>query len=251
MVLIIPSAILLNANGSFYYKNTQPIQAKDSFAYRLNTIKGVSEEVWVNLDRALVKKEDLSVPLQTVLLPIFYNLDDSSILENYLNRADVVVEVMNQNPTLEVELSSYTDCRGAFAYNLNLSKRRTQVIIDYVRERISNPERIYGAGYGEVTGESKFKEEYALIAGSFGLAENAQILIKLFKEKGLEPTLFEDSSRFRVSLAQKDSKTEIMLIKNNLESIGVSTWILSNPCNEVSEKEHQTKRRTDINVIRL
>ena len=134
----------LNANGSVYYKNTQPTQAKDSFAYRLKTVKGVSEDVWVNLNRSSVDKELLNPELTDAFLPILYNLDDSSILEVYKGRADKVVSVMNQNPTLEVELSSFTDCRGSLDYNLALSERRTNEIIGYVQERISNPNRIYG-----------------------------------------------------------------------------------------------------------
>jgi outer membrane protein OmpA-like peptidoglycan-associated protein len=87
--------------------------------------------------------------LQWLLLLFFYNLDKSNILEKYLDRVDKVVEVLQKNPSLEIEVSSYTDCRGSAPYNLALSQRRTQAIIDYVQARIEKPERIYGKGYGE------------------------------------------------------------------------------------------------------
>lgn len=56
---------------------------------------------------------------------------------------------MKKYPDLEIELRSYTDCRGRSDYNLALSKRRTNVILNYVKKHIPRPERIYGDGYGE------------------------------------------------------------------------------------------------------
>ena len=241
----------LNKNGSFLYKNTQPTQAKDSFAYRLTSVKGTSEAIWVNLDRASVDKEDLNPIVADAFLPIFYNLDESSILTTYLDRVNEVVAVMQANPTLEVELSSFTDCRGSLEYNLALSSRRTQAIIDYVQERISNPQRIYGKGYGEDVVNKGFKKDYTLVVGSFREPSNAAILLNQLKRKGFNPILQVADSSIRVLVSQQDSKAGARQVKEELKEIGVDTWILINPCIQVSEEVHQQKRRTDFKVIRL
>jgi outer membrane protein OmpA-like peptidoglycan-associated protein len=241
----------LNKNGSFLYKNTQPTQAKDSFAYRLTSDKGTSEPIWVNLDRASVDKEDLNPIVADAFLPIFYNLDESSILTTYLDRVNEVVAVMQANPTLEVELSSFTDCRGSLEYNLALSSRRTQAIIDYVQERISNPQRIYGKGYGEDVVNKGFKKDYALVVGSFREPSNATILLNQLKRKGFNPILQVADSSIRVLVSQQDSKAGARQVKEELKEIGVDTWILINPCIQVSEEVHQQKRRTDFKVVRL
>ena len=241
----------LNKNGSFLYKNTQPTQAKDSFAYRLTSDKGTSEAIWVNLDRASVDKEDLNPIVADAFLPIFYNLDESSILTTYLDRVNEVVAVMQANPTLEVELSSFTDCRGSLEYNLALSSRRTQAIIDYVQERISNPQRIYGKGYGEDVVNKGFKKDYTLVVGSFREPSNAAILLNQLKRKGFNPILQVADSSIRVLVSQQDSKAGARQVKEELKEIGVDTWILINPCIQVSEEVHQQKRRTDFKVIRL
>ena len=241
----------LNKNGSFLYKNTQPTQAKDSFAYRLTSDKGFSEAIWVNLDRASVDKEDLNQILADAFLPIFYNLDESLILTTYLDRVNKVVVVMQANPTLEVELSSFTDCRGSLEYNLALSDRRTQAIIDYVQERISNPQRIYGKGYGEDVVNKGFKKDYALVAGSFREPSKAAILLSQFKRKGFNPITQAVGSNIRVIVSQQDSNAGARQAKEELKEIGVDTWILINPCIQVSEEAHQQKRRTDFKIIRL
>lgn len=241
----------LNKNGSFLYKNTQPTQAKDSFAYRLTSDKGASEAIWVNLDRVSVDKEDLNQILADAFLPIFYNLDESLILTTYLDRVNKIVVVMQANPTLEVELSSFTDCRGSLEYNLALSDRRTQAIIDYVQERISNPQRIYGKGYGEDVVNKGFIKDYALVVGSFREPSNAGILLSQLKKKGFNPITQAVDSNIRVLVLQQDSNSAARQAKEELKEIGVDTWILINPCIQVSEEAHQQKRRTDFKIIRL
>jgi outer membrane protein OmpA-like peptidoglycan-associated protein len=48
-----------------------------------------------------------------------------------------------------VELGSHTDCRGSIASNATLSDNRAKASAGYIQARITNPERIYGKGYGE------------------------------------------------------------------------------------------------------
>ena len=59
------------------------------------------------------------------------------------------MKVMNDYPTMLVELGSHTDCRASQTYNRNLSDRRAKSSASFIKERISKPERIYGKGFGE------------------------------------------------------------------------------------------------------
>lgn len=62
---------------------------------------------------------------------------------------DKIVKVMNDNPGMVIELGSHTDCRGSKNYNMSLSDRRAKSSAQYIKDRITNPDRIYGKGYGE------------------------------------------------------------------------------------------------------
>ena len=241
----------LNKNGSFLYKNTDSNVKKDSFAYKINTAKGVSDEVWVYLDRALVKEEDLPPDLIEAFLPIFYDFADSALLTSYRDRVDEVVAVMQANPDLEVELRSYTDCRGSLDYNLKLSERRNQEIIEYVQKRIQKPERIYGKGYGEDVVASEFNQEYALVAASYSSSSSAERAIKEFESKGYSPILQSFGSNIRVLIKQQETRRAIEKAKKELKAIGIDTWVLVNPCSELSDEAQQQKRRTDFEVIKL
>lgn len=81
--------------------------------------------------------------------PIYFDLNQFNIRDDAKLELDKIVTIMNDNPEIIVELSSHTDCRGSAAYNLELSDKRAKASAAYIQSRISNPDRIYGKGYGE------------------------------------------------------------------------------------------------------
>lgn len=83
--------------------------------------------------------------------PIYFDLNKYNIRPDAAIELDKIVKVMNENPTMVIELGSHTDSRGSDASNRSLSDRRAKASAQYIAERITNPERIYGKGYGEST----------------------------------------------------------------------------------------------------
>ncbi|MGJ8661660.1 MAG: OmpA family protein, partial [Bacteroidota bacterium] len=81
--------------------------------------------------------------------PINFDLNKSTIRSDAKVELDKIVEIMNKYPNMEVELGSHTDCRGSSAYNEKLSDRRAKASATYIKSKITNPDRIYGKGYGE------------------------------------------------------------------------------------------------------
>ncbi|MFZ4455561.1 MAG: OmpA family protein [Bacteroidales bacterium] len=81
--------------------------------------------------------------------PIYFDLNKSFIRPDAALVLDKIVEIMNEYPTMEIELGSHTDCRSSAAYNIKLSTARAKSSADYIKKRITRPERIYGKGYGE------------------------------------------------------------------------------------------------------
>ncbi|MGB2398037.1 MAG: OmpA family protein [Flavobacteriaceae bacterium] len=243
--------IIFNKNGSFLYKNGQPLVSKDSFAYKIQTLRGRSEAVWVHLKRAEVNKEILTTELSEAFSSIYYGLDKSNLQNQYQARVDQVVAVMRKNPTLEIEVSSYTDCRGSARYNKTLSKKRTQTILDYVRERIDKPSRIYGDGYGELDGEETDEKDYQLIVGSYVLTYNIDKVLQKLKDMELNYVVNDLGKVKRIMIAQSDAYEELKTTQKQLSQLGMASWINENPCVSISEEEHQKHRRTDFKVIRL
>ena len=82
-------------------------------------------------------------------LNIYFDFDKSNIRPDAAIELDKIVKFMNEYPKMEIELGSHTDCRGKASYNLRLSSARAKSSAQYIQERITNPKRIYGKGYGE------------------------------------------------------------------------------------------------------
>ena len=81
--------------------------------------------------------------------PINFDLNKYVIRPNAAVELDKIVAIMNKYPYMVVELGSHTDCRASIAYNMKLSDNRAKASAAYIKKKITNPERIYGKGYGE------------------------------------------------------------------------------------------------------
>jgi outer membrane protein OmpA-like peptidoglycan-associated protein len=102
-------------------------------------------------DRINVEEEvdKVQVGKVFVLENIFYDLDKSNIRPDAAIELNKLVAIMNDNPTLKIELSSHTDSRGSDAYNMALSDRRAKSAVEYIIENGIAKDRIVAKGYGE------------------------------------------------------------------------------------------------------
>lgn len=81
--------------------------------------------------------------------PINFDLGKWNIRQDAKVELDKIVEIMNKYPKMVVELGAHTDCRGSQSFNMKLSDKRAKSSAEYIKTKITNPERIYGKGYGE------------------------------------------------------------------------------------------------------
>lgn len=101
--------------------------------------------------QVVMRKIDIGTDLAKIIdiQPIYFDLGKADIRPDAEIELNKIVEVMNENPRMVIELGSHTDCRGTAASNTRLSDRRAKSSADYIKARITNPDRIYGKGYGE------------------------------------------------------------------------------------------------------
>jgi outer membrane protein OmpA-like peptidoglycan-associated protein len=84
-----------------------------------------------------------------VLNTIYYDLDKSNIRPDAAVELDKLVALMNQNPSLKINIASYTDSRASYDYNLALSQRRAQAAIDYLVTKGIAADRLSAKWYGK------------------------------------------------------------------------------------------------------
>lgn len=105
------------------------------------------EEKEVTIVKAAPVGADLGALL--VLNSIYFDLNQSNIRPDAETELLKIVKTMNANPTMVVEISAYTDCRESDTYNQALSERRSAATVEFIKARITKPERISGKGFGE------------------------------------------------------------------------------------------------------
>ena len=83
------------------------------------------------------------------LKSIFYDYDKWNIRADAASDLKTLANIMKENPSLEIELSSHTDQRGSEKYNQILSEKRALSAREYLINRGVEARRITAVGYGE------------------------------------------------------------------------------------------------------
>ncbi|MEY3049999.1 MAG: hypothetical protein RL365_2037 [Bacteroidota bacterium] len=78
-----------------------------------------------------------------------YQFDRYNLTEFSKNKLKEVIQVMNDNPSLKIEIRSHTDSRGPAIYNQWLSDMRAKTAMNYIKSLVVNPDRITAKGFGE------------------------------------------------------------------------------------------------------
>jgi outer membrane protein OmpA-like peptidoglycan-associated protein len=126
---------------------------KDTYSVVVTDAIGQVAKVTVDIDEpgppveVIEVGKDLTVVLK--LEPIYFDLNSSYIRADAKKELDKIVASMNENPSMVIECGSHTDCRESAKYNLWLSDRRAKSTVEYIANRITDPSRITGQGYGE------------------------------------------------------------------------------------------------------
>lgn len=81
---------------------------------------------------------------------IYYDFNKSNIRPDAAIELNKLIRVMNENPTIWIEIGSHTDSRGNDAFNMALSQRRAESAVKYIVEKGGiDKNRIIARGYGE------------------------------------------------------------------------------------------------------
>ena len=80
---------------------------------------------------------------------IFYDFDKATLRDESKEALDELVVMLNENPSVTVEMGSHTDRWGSDKYNEGLSNRRAKSVVDYLVQAGIKQDRLTWKGYGE------------------------------------------------------------------------------------------------------
>lgn len=102
----------------------------------------------ITLDTTIVL-EPLILERAIVLENIYYDLDKADIRPDAALELDKLVQILKDNPSIRIELSSHTDARASDAYNDALSQRRAESAVAYIVSQGIDASRLVARGYGK------------------------------------------------------------------------------------------------------
>lgn len=113
--------------------------------YRNETVRVLEEkggmEVWEEIECNLTDPN---------VLPIFYELGSARITPESRKIIDEkLYKLMTEKPLIRIEINAHTDSRGSEEFNLDLSQRRAQAVVNYLVSKGIKSNRLIARGYGE------------------------------------------------------------------------------------------------------
>jgi len=125
------------AEKSGYYSVSNSIDLTNEKEY------GILE---VNIKLVSIKSlEERSIKLNN----IYFDFDRYDLKPGSFTELDRVYKFLTDNPDIKIEISAYTDSRGSDEYNLDLSQKRAQSVVNYLILKGINESRLAARGYGK------------------------------------------------------------------------------------------------------
>lgn len=147
-----------------------------------------------------------SLTVPNVVENIFYDYNKATLRPESTVALDSLAQILRDNPSITVEMSSHTDRVGSDGYNNRLSESRAKSVVDYLISAGIQAERLKWKGYGK----SQPKKVTKRVARLYPQFKEGQILDEKFVN-----TLNEED---RDAADQINRRTEFKVISTNFES---------------------------------
>jgi len=139
-----------------------------------------------------------------VLRNVLYDLDKADIRPDAARELDKLVEILRENPEITIELSSHTDIRGKYDYNMKLSQRRADSAIAYIVSKGIDAKRMTAKGYGWTKPYVISKDEASKLAKEG--TELTPKFIKKQKKKQDQEILHQFNRRTEFKITSEEPK---------------------------------------------
>lgn len=167
------------------------------------TTKGITESTDFEMT---IKLTSTARPIE--LPNIFYDYDRWELRTESMAALDRLVEVLNENPTIIIELGAHTDSRGTLDYNYDLSQKRAQSVVNYLIEKGIPTERLRAKGYAQSQPkvvDALLQQQYPFLASGAKLDE--KLIDKLSSEDQKE-TVHQINRRTEFRVLSTDYKAQ-------------------------------------------
>lgn len=137
--------ILVNAEGYNYFSSSFDMSDQQFYNQETgedNMTQNANRKIEVKLEKI---EEGTSIEIKNIL----FEYNSFELLSQSYKELNKVVKFMNVNKKINVEISAHTDDLGSDYYNMKLSEKRAQSVVNYLLKKEVSESRIIAKGYGE------------------------------------------------------------------------------------------------------
>jgi outer membrane protein OmpA-like peptidoglycan-associated protein len=84
----------------------------------------------------------------SAIKPVLFEFDAYNLQRKFFSSLDLVVSILNKNPSTKIQIQGHTDNIGSTEYNMDLSEKRAQVVKKYLIDKGIDAARISTMGFG-------------------------------------------------------------------------------------------------------
>jgi outer membrane protein OmpA-like peptidoglycan-associated protein len=103
---------------------------------------------------------------------IYFDFDRFELMQESFVELERIVKFLKDNQNVNVEISAHTDSKGSDEYNLELSQKRAESVVQYLISKGIDSGRLQAKGYGETEPVGDNETEV-------GRAENRRVEMKI------------------------------------------------------------------------
>ena len=108
---------------------------------------------------------------------VYFAFDKWNLNNQSISDLDKLAKDMNENPSVNVEIKSHTDCRGPASYNMKLSEKRGKSVIDYLVSKGVNISKINAQVFGETQPVNKCKDGVPCTKAEYALNRRTETIV--------------------------------------------------------------------------
>lgn len=121
---------------------------KDQYLFHSENFDIPNTAAFQEVEKNIALKK-LSVGNKIVLRNIFFDLDKATLRPESTAELNRLIALMNEVPTLKIELGGHTDAQGSDTHNQDLSEKRAAAVVEFLTKAGISGDRLKSAGYGE------------------------------------------------------------------------------------------------------
>ena len=132
------------SGGKGYFYASSEVEVSEN---GIRIVSGEDMETRDGQIKVALKKIEKDIVID--LNDIYFETNSAELSDESYDELQRVLMVMEKNPAIKVEISAHTDDVGSEKYNLILSEKRAQSVVDYLKQANVLSDRLIARGYGE------------------------------------------------------------------------------------------------------